>query len=933
LSQPTCPTELQLQRYSNGVSSDAEAHTIVTHLDECATCLDKLNSLSTQPDPFVAALQSPARPNSGCHPALLRALEDAVSIVPTFENAPAPKPGTALANYQILDEIGRGGMGRVYRARHPRLGQEVALKVLRPGMDSSALVARFEAERHTLARMDHPHIARIFDGGVTEDGRPFFVMELVRGVSITAYAVQHQLPLRARLELFCHVCQAVQHAHQKGIIHRDLKPSNVLVAEYDGKPAPKIIDFGVAKALERRVTLQTEVGTLVGTPEYMSPEQTNLSEIDIDTRSDVYALGVILFELLTGDTPFGRSRVRETPLLEVLRIIREEAPVPPSQCCPRLPHTQGIAAKELRGDLDWIVLKCLEKDRSRRYDTAAALADDVRRYLNDEPVLAGPPSRAYQLRRFLWRNRVPVVAAASVFLVLVAGVTVSTALAIWAIRSEKEAKDDRDKALAAGERADEAAAIAKAVNEFFQNDVIRIADTDQQALQRQSVTPNITVKQAVDRAAERIGDRFQNQPLVEAAIRNAIGEAYGGLGEPRLAVPHFERSLALWKTHRSPDDPDVILTMRYLAKAYYEAGQLADALRLRREVLRLQRSRAANDADLLISMDILAEAYHGGTNLADALKLHEEVLPLQKAAWGPDHADTLDSMWGLASGYNQANRIDDAVLLCEELLPRMRKTLGSDHANTLSCMGGLAGLYGRQGRHSLAISLRLQSLELFRSSRGWDHPDTLSDMVGLAQSYIEAGQFVEGISLHEETLKLRRMKLGGDHPRTVQSMTLLAAAWEKMDEHVKAEPLLREVVRSNRQQFGADHYKSAGCLVQLGRNLLRQQRYVDAEPILREALTINETLGGDDWETSQARCLLGEALLGQQKYLEAETQLLKGHDGLTRHQEKIPGVQRQRVLTEAPARLAQLYQAWNKPDLALQWKRRLHDVQGKRWSE
>jgi serine/threonine protein kinase len=327
--------------------------------------------------------------------------------------------GTAIGPYKLIQAIGEGGMGTVWMAQQTApVKRLVALKVIKPGMDSRQVLARFEAERQAVALMDHPNIARVLDAGATAAGRPYFVMELVKGVPITRYCDDHRLTPRQRLELFVPVCQAVQHAHQKGVIHRDLKPSNVLVAQYDGRPVPKIIDFGIAKATGQQLTehtLVTGFGAVVGTLEYMSPEQAELNQLDIDTRSDIYSLGVLLYELLTGSTPLEKKRLKEAALLEVLRVIREEEPPRPSARLsttdelPAVAANRGMEPKRLsgmvRGELDWIVMKCLEKDRSRRYETANGLAADVQRYLADEPVLACPPSAGYRLHKFARRHK------------------------------------------------------------------------------------------------------------------------------------------------------------------------------------------------------------------------------------------------------------------------------------------------------------------------------------------------------------------------------------------------------------------------------------------------------------------------------------------------------------------------------------------------
>src|SRR5438105_6960152 len=374
----------------------------------------------------------------------------------TVDEPVSERPGTLIGPYKLLQQIGEGGMGTVFMAEQTQpVQRKVALKVIKAGMDSRQVITRFEAERQALAMMDHVNIARVFDGGTTESGRPYFVMELVNGVPITKYCDDNCLTPRERLELFMPVCQALQHAHQKGIIHRDVKASNVMITLYDGKPVPKVIDFGVAKATEQRLTertLFTQYGTMVGTLEYMSPEQAEMSALGADTRSDIYSLGVLVYELLTGSTPLSHKRVREAAYGEVLRMIKEEeAPRPSMRLSDSGEALASISAqrhmepakltKLVRAELDWIVMKCLEKDRNRRYETANGFAADVQRYLADEPVQACPPSAGYRLRKFVRRNKGPVLAAAVVLLVLLAGTAVSTWQAIRATLAEREARD------------------------------------------------------------------------------------------------------------------------------------------------------------------------------------------------------------------------------------------------------------------------------------------------------------------------------------------------------------------------------------------------------------------------------------------------------------------------------------------------------------
>ncbi|HXL16154.1 MAG TPA: serine/threonine-protein kinase, partial [Streptosporangiaceae bacterium] len=365
----------------------------------------------------------------------------------TIDEPITERPGTIIGPYKLLEQIGEGGFGVVFMAeqQHP-IRRKVALKVLKPGMDSRQVVARFEAERQALALMDHPNIAHVFDGGETATGRPYFVMELVRGIPITDFCDQNHLPVRERLGLFISVCQAVQHAHHKGIIHRDLKPTNVLVTLHDGTPVPRVIDFGIAKATGQQLTdktLFTNFSQMVGTPLYMSPEQAEMSGLDMDTRTDIYSLGVMLYELLTGTTPFDKERLGTAAYDEIRRIIREEEPAKPSRRMSTLGQAASTASANrksdprrlsqlFRGELDWIVMKALEKDRNRRYESASAFAADVQRYLSDEPVLACPPTAMYRFRKFARRNKRILATAALLGVMLLVAVGAVVASALWA---------------------------------------------------------------------------------------------------------------------------------------------------------------------------------------------------------------------------------------------------------------------------------------------------------------------------------------------------------------------------------------------------------------------------------------------------------------------------------------------------------------------
>lgn len=499
---------------------------------------------------------------------------------PQHQLKPSPllTPGTIIdGRYKIIELIAEGGMGAVYRAnRITDLRMQVAIKVIKPGMGSQQVLARFNIERQALAIMKHENIASVLDAGSTTDGLPYFVMELVKGLSITRFCDENKLSVQERLELFEKVCSAVQHAHQKGIVHRDLKPSNILVALYDDKPVPKVIDFGLAKALHQPLTedtLHTSFGAFVGTWQYTAPEQAQLNNLDIDTRADIYSLGVILYEFLTGNTPVERQRITNAAYNEVLRMIREEEPPKPSTKIHSSAHLPSIAAlrrseplqleRMIRGELDWIVMKALEKDRNRRYGTASELGKDVIAFLKGENISAAPPNIRYRAGRFYQKHRRKIWAASLLAAVIIIGAVVSTIGWVTASREQS--------------RADQNAEIIQAVNGFLLNDLLKEADPNVQVKPSQGFVSNITVLNALDRAAIRVGDRFRNNPLIEAEIRFTIGKTYQGLGEFKKALLHFEIAERLLRGQNGGNNPKRIDTLSELGSTSISLSSFKEA--------------------------------------------------------------------------------------------------------------------------------------------------------------------------------------------------------------------------------------------------------------------------------------------------------------------------------------------------------------------
>jgi serine/threonine protein kinase/Tfp pilus assembly protein PilF len=812
------------------------------------------------------------------------------------DDAEDEPPPPRIGRYLIGEELGRGGMGVVYRAEQAEpLRRDVALKLIKRGMDTDAVIARFQAERQTLALMDHPNIASVLDAGATDDGRPYFVMELVLGERITTFCDEHTLAAPARLDLFLEVCRAVQHAHQRGIVHRDLKPSNVMAFSTDEGTRIKVIDFGIAKTIEEPLpghTLMTRAGQLLGTPEYMSPEQAGIVNHPVDTRTDVYSLGAVLYELLSGRQPYHFARYT---FEEIQRTFREHDPLRPSTAISddggpdreptdastsdeigrRRGSTVDRLRRELSGDLDNIVLMAMHKDPERRYPSVDALAEDIRRHRTGRPVHARADSWQYRSSKFVRRNILPV-SLATVALAFLLGFSIYTAVQSAriarerdrAVRAEAEAKIQ-------AERAQSEAATAREISDFLVS-LFEVSDPGE------SRGREITAREILEQGAARIDEELTGQPVVRARLLFSIGEVNQKLGLYDAAREQLDEALRIRRAELGDKHPEVAESLVQRAWLYRDTGHALESLPLLQEALAIQRA-AYGEEHVAINTTLYhqASAYEDLGEFEKAIDLYRRILALDQKLLPEDDPQLGESMNNLAVALSGWGEYDEAESLYRESLAYNRRVLGEDHPEVATSMANLSNLLFTNFDREEGLAMAKEAFEIRRRVLGEEHPHTAIAAGNLGIKYYSVGRHAEAEQLLRSSLATKQKAQGERHPSTAHAWILLGLSQLGQENFAAAEASFGTSVDIYREAMPEGHNSTARALEGLGRALMGQGRLDEAEPLFLEALAIRrEALSPGHRELCDSLTRLGQLRTRQGALTEAEPLFLEAYAAL-----------------------------------------------------